>query len=277
MDLIFLKIIILLIAAGIAAYTDYKTGYIYNWLTFSLMFIGLLFLIFESFVYLPLGYIHFLKVIIITLVIYGIGYLFYYYGKLGGGDVKFFIALNLLVPYIHNQPFILYVLVFSSLTSVLIVSIRYMFILFKKVKKDFLKILFSKKIKLILYVVMFLFFSYFVFNSINILSLPKLYALVLLPIFFGMFVVLFEPQIKEHIYLKHKPLKEIELGDVIAIEHLSQTLKDKLNLKKRLVLEQEDIDILKSLKIKTFPVYDNLPRFGPYIFIGIIISFLILI
>jgi archaeal preflagellin peptidase FlaK len=86
--ILIIKIVILLITTGVAAYTDYKTGYIYNWISFPLIIIGFLFLIFESFIFPVFGTYYFLKVLIITGIIYGVGYLFYYFGKLGGGDVK---------------------------------------------------------------------------------------------------------------------------------------------------------------------------------------------
>lgn len=276
-DLIFLKIFILIVFSGIAAWTDYKTGYIYNWITFPLIVIGFLFLIFESFLYNALGYLYFLKVILITAIIYGVGYLFYYYGKLGGGDVKLFLGINLLLPYVNGQLFILWVLIISSLSSVFIVSIRYMFIIFKKIKrKEFKKIFMERKYKIIIYLLIFFMFSYFLYYAVKIVSVSKIYFLLLLPIFLGLFTVIFEEEIKKYIYLRNKPLKEIEEGDVICFENLSKDIKEKLNMKERQVIEEKDMLVIKYLPVKTLPIYDNLPRFGPYIFLGIILSVIFL-
>jgi Flp pilus assembly protein protease CpaA len=278
MDLILsIKIFILLIAAGIAAYTDYKTGYIYNWITFPLIIIGFLFLVLESFIYPVLGYLYFFKILFFSILVYGVGYLFYYFGKLGGGDVKFFIGLVLLVPYVNDQLFILWVLIISSLSSVLIVSIKYLFILFKKLsKKQILKIVFERRIKIIFYFILFVLFTYFLVSSINILGFPKIYLLLILPIFLGLFSVVFEPEIKKYIYLKRKLLKDLEDGDVLAIDFLSKDVFKKLNMKNRVVLEEKDLLRIRKLKIKSLPIFDNLPRFGPYIFLGVLLSFVFL-
>jgi len=278
MDLILgLKIFILLVASGISAWTDYKTGYIYNWITFPLIIIGFLFLIFESFLYNALGYIYFLKVLFYTAIIYGVGYLFYYYGKLGGGDVKFFLGLNLLLPYVNGQLFILWVLIVSSLSSVLFVSVKYLFIIFKKLKFKKILLIFKKRIlKTIMYLLIFLMFFYFLKISVKILSLSKAYLFLLVPIFLGLLSVIFEPEIKKYIYLRHKPLRKVEEGDVICFESLSKSLTSKLNMGDRQVIEEKDLLIIKNLDVKTLPIYDNLPRFGPYIFIGVVVSFLYL-
>ncbi len=276
-DLLFIKIFILLIASGIGAYTDYKTGYIYNWITFPLIVIGFLFLIFESFIYNALGYLYFLKVIVITAIIYGVGYLFYYYGKLGGGDVKLFLGLNLLLPYVNGQLFILWVLIISSLSSVLIISVKYMFILSKKIKRKEMKVILrERRLKIVAYLLIFVIFTYFLCTAVNTLGFSKEYLFLLLPIFVGLFTVLFEEEIKKYIYLRNKPLKEVEEGDVVSFENLSEEIKKKLNMQERQVIEEKDMLVIKNLTVKTLPIYDNLPRFGPYILIGVIFSFVIL-
>jgi Flp pilus assembly protein protease CpaA len=276
--ILIIKIVILLITTGVAAYTDYKTGYIYNWISFPLIIIGFLFLIFESFIFPVFGTYYFLKVLIITGIIYGIGYLFYYFGKLGGGDVKLFLGINLLIPYLNGQLFILWVLVISSLLSVLIVSINYLFILFKKIGfRKMIQLSRKRFLKIVLYLLMFLFFIYLLTTSITVLGLSKLYLLILLPLFLGMFSVVFEPEIKKHIYLKNKLLRKIEEGDVLCFDSLSEDIQKLLNMKDRQVIEEKDLLVIKNLKVKTLPIYDNLPRFGPYIFLGVLFSFVFLI
>jgi Flp pilus assembly protein protease CpaA len=117
-DILILKIILVLIATGIAAYTDYKTGLIHNWLTYPLMVIGLLILVYESFISpASLGVGYMLTVIFIGIIIYGIGYFMYKYGKLGGGDIKLFLGINLVLPYYLGQVTILWLLIIASLLS----------------------------------------------------------------------------------------------------------------------------------------------------------------
>ena len=272
-DLIFIKIFLVIVACSIAAYTDHKTGYIYNWITFPLIIIGFLFLLFESFIFPVFGYIYFLKVLLYTGIIYGVGYLFYYFGKLGGGDVKLFLGINLSLPYLNGQIFILWLLILSSLSSVLIVSIKYMYILFKKLKfKKILNILKERISKVILYLLMLIFFTYFLYYSITVLEQSIFYLFLIVPIFFGFFSVIFDKEIKNYIYLKNKFINKIEDGDVLCVEKVSKEVREKLNLKGREVLEEKDLETIKKLNLKSLPIYDNLPRFGPYILIGCILS-----
>jgi hypothetical protein len=132
-------------------------------------------------------------------------------------------------------------------------------------------------LKIVLYLLMFLFFIYLLTTSITVLGLSKLYLLILLPLFLGMFSVVFEPEIKKHIYLKNKLLRKIEEGDVLCFDSLSEDIQKLLNMKDRQVIEEKDLLVIKNLKVKTLPIYDNLPRFGPYIFLGVLFSFVFLI
>ncbi|MDD4050016.1 MAG: A24 family peptidase [Candidatus ainarchaeum sp.] len=275
--ILFIKLFIILIATGIGAWTDCKTGYIYNWITFPLIILGLLLLILESFILFNLGWFYFLKVFIIGSLIYGIGYLFYYFGKLGGGDVKLFLGIHLLVPYVNGQLLILWVLILSSLLSVLIVSIKYLFILFKKITfTEFKKIIKTRTSKMIIYLLMFIFFVFLLYSAIYNVGFSKYYFFLLIPIFIGLLTVLFEEEIKKYIYLKRKALRKIEEGDVLAIEFLSKELLNKLNMGNRQVIEEKDLLIIKNLDVKSLPIYDNLPRFGPYILLGFIFAVLYL-
>jgi len=213
-----------------------------------------------------------------TAIIYGVGYLFYYFGKLGGGDIKLFLGINLLLPFVNGQIFILWVLILSSLSSVLIVSTKYIFILFKKLSSKKIKLIFKERVyKILFYFVILLFFIYILNRSIIILGFSKWCLFILLPILTGLFSVIFEPEIKKYIYLREKPLSEVEEGDVVSFESLSSEMIKKLNMKNRQVIEENDLLIIKNLKIKTLPIYDNLPRFGPYILVGLIFSFLFLV
>jgi Flp pilus assembly protein protease CpaA len=268
-DLLIIRIIILLLAIAFAAYTDYKSGYIYNWLNYSLAIIGLIFNIFTY------SFISNLNIIFGCVAIFVVGYIIYYFGKIGGGDIKLFIAINLMLPYYYNQPFVLFVLLFSCLFSVVIVSLIYTFKLFSKIRftTKFLKQKISSIIKSIL---IFVFFCLFMHYSIKLGSLPIYFYYSLIPIFLGLFIMIFQDEIKKYIYLQKLPLEKIEDGDVIATEHISKTLLEKLKLGKRQVIEEEDLKRFKKLKIKSLPIYYNLPKFGPYILLGTIFTLIFL-
>lgn len=271
--LLIIKIIIILVATAIAAYTDHKTSYIYNWLTFPLIVIGLILTALESFVLTnPLGYIYFLKVILIAIIIYLLGYIFYYFGKLGGGDIKIFIGIHLVLPYYASQLTILWLLIFSSLLAVMFVSLKYLIKLYTILKwKAWKKILLKKKFQIFKVIILFVAFVFVIGYSIKTLQLPKLYFLLLVPIILGLKTMIFEEEIRKHIYLKRKEIKDLEDGDVLAIDFIPKAMLLKLNLGKREVLEEKDIIKIKKLNLKTLPIYDNLPRFGPFILLGMIV------
>ncbi|MDD3178386.1 MAG: A24 family peptidase [Candidatus ainarchaeum sp.] len=279
MDLLILKIIVIVIACFIASYTDFKKGYIYNWLSFPLICLGLIFLVLDCFIINLLGYIYFLKVIGIGVLIYLIGYLLYYFGKLGGGDIKLFIGLHLVLPYLNNQLTILWVILFSSLLSVFIISIVYSFKLIKvfRIKKiKFLDLLKSKINYIIKSVFFFLIFLFMLIYSFSTLYFNYLYFLILIPILFGLFIVIFEKEVKEYIYLEYKLVNDLEDGDVLAVEYLKDLSLEDLKLKNRTVIEEKDIlRFKKSKKIKKLPIYYNLPKFGPFIFLGLIVFLLV--
>jgi len=263
-DTIFIiRIIMLLLACGLAAYHDNKTGYIYDWITLPLIALGLIINIFTFY------WLDVLSILLIALVIYIFGYIAYYYGKIGGGDIKLFIGIHMILPYLGGQLFILWTIIASSLLSVLFVSISYIIKLYDKIKIT--KKLFEKKKKKILFsLFFFLFFLFLCFYAVSKEGLPSLVYLTIPPMFFGCIVLILEDEIKEHIYLRRKPISKLEEGDVLAIEFCNKELLKETGIEKRAVLEKDDIELLKKLKYKSIPIYDYLPRFGIYILLGVI-------
>lgn len=264
-NILYLRITVLLIACGIAAYTDHKTGYINDWVSYPLIAIGLLINIFT------LGFYTILSILATTALIYLIGLIFYKLGKIGGGDIKLFMGINLILPTFKTEPFFLWTLIFACMLSVLFVSVKYLFklILLKKIT---LKKISTKKFLILKSFFLFIFYFVFLYFAIEIRGLSSWIYLSLLPIFFGLIIMVFEKEIKQYIYLRKKPINKLEEGDVLAKEFVSKDLNNKLSLDKITVLEEKDLLFIKKkskiYNIKTLPIYDNLPRFGPYILLG---------
>lgn len=258
-----IRIILLLVAVALAAYTDYKTGYIYDWISLPLIAIGLIINIFTY----PFKTL--IPIILIAVGIYLFGYFAYYFGKIGGGDIKLFIGIHLILPYLNNQLFIFWVIIVSSLLSVMFVSISYAIKLNKKIKIN-KKLLKKKKSKIFKSMILFLVFLVFVIFATSTGDMPTIVYITIPPMFFGCIIIIFEDEIKRHIYLKQKPISKLEEGDVFASEFAKKELITKLKLGKRTVLEKEDIARAKSLKLKALPIFDNLPRFGIYILFGVL-------
>jgi Flp pilus assembly protein protease CpaA len=251
------------VAVALAAYTDYKTGYIYDWISLPLIAIGLIINIFTY----PFKTL--IPIILIAVGIYLFGYFAYYFGKIGGGDIKLFIGIHLILPYLNNQLFIFWVIIVSSLLSVMFVSISYAIKLNKKIKIN-KRLLKKKKSKIFKSMILFLVFLVFVIFATSTGDMPTIVYITIPPMFFGSIIIIFEDEIKRHIYLKQKPISKLEEGDVFASEFAKKELITKLKLGKRTVLEKEDISRAKSLKLKALPIFDNLPRFGIYILFGVL-------
>lgn len=258
-----IRILVLLLACALAAYFDYKTGYIYDWISYPLIAIGLIINIFTY------SFKSLIPIVLIAVGIYLFGYFAYYFGKIGGGDIKLFIGIHMILPYLSGQLFILWVIIAASLLSVLFVSIFYCFKLSKKIKIT--KKLLQKKRKMIFTsAFLFLLFLAFVIFATTISDFPKIVYIAIPPMFFGSAVMIFEEEIKKYIYLRQKPIAKLDEGDVFASEFATKELIAKLGLGKRTVLEKEDIKRAKLLKLKALPIFDNLPRFGIYILLGVI-------
>jgi Flp pilus assembly protein protease CpaA len=258
-----IRIILLLLAVALAAYFDYKTGYIYDWISYPLIAIGLILNIFTY------SWKSLIPIVLISAGIYLFGYFAYYFGKIGGGDIKLFIGIHMILPYLNNQLLIFWVIILSSLLSVMFVSISYAFKLNKKIKinKVLLK---KKKSKIFKSAILFFVFLAFVIFATSTGDMPKIIYITIPPMFFGSIIIIFEDEVKKYIYLKQKPVAKLEEGDVFASEFATKELITKLKLGKRTVLEKEDIKRAKLLRLKALPIFDNLPRFGVYILLGVL-------
>lgn len=96
-DIPLITVIIAIAACIYASYTDLKRGIIPNKLTFPLIAIGI---VLNGIYALMIGEFLFILVcVVVTGVIFGLGYLFWKMGAWAGGDVKLFTALAALIPF----------------------------------------------------------------------------------------------------------------------------------------------------------------------------------
>jgi len=255
-----IKIAIVILASIIAAYTDYRTGYIYDWLNYPFIVLGAILAFFSPNVIWAFGQ---------AAIVFGIGYLFYRFGKLGGGDIKFFTGLVLYFPFFNNTPFILVVLILASLFAILFYGVYYLILFLRKrdklVNRNLLVSLFFS----IIFAVLFLIFSYW-----------YLAVILFLLSFFCFFFILSKDLLMERIYRKEILASKLLDDDLIDMKFLSTKYKE---LKKISVLETFPLDKKSFNKIKGIIknnekvfVYRNLPIFGPFISLGIIAGFVIL-
>jgi len=96
-DIPLITVIIALAACIYASYSDLKKGIIPNKLTFPLIAIGIV--LNGIYAFMIGEFLFILVCVVVTGVIFGLGYLFWKMGAWAGGDVKLFTALAALIPF----------------------------------------------------------------------------------------------------------------------------------------------------------------------------------
>ncbi|MFH1470596.1 MAG: prepilin peptidase [Candidatus Micrarchaeota archaeon] len=286
---------IALVGCGIASYYDvFNNRNVPNWLTYGMVALGVCLGFFDlagttilSAAGPALLSTQFLGV---ALTVFGpavflflVGYYLYMNGQIGGADVLVFIAIALLVP---QQPFspandqstpffsIPYVVTIFALSGILFSA--YLFLtmvprvvrglLQKKVKIDKKKTLMSAFV-IVLY-------GFFLSNMYMMRVIPVPFILIIaLVLVSAFFVYTFRDFILEEYVIRTVPLDKIDEEDVLAIEKLDPELVKKHNLKK--VLTLKELEKLKDLPIKEFPIYKNMNCFMPHVLGALLISMVV--
>ncbi len=246
-----------LIASALGAYTDAKTGYIYDWVTLPLIAIGIALNVVEQ---------NFFG-ILIGAAIFAAGYAFYFTGKFGGGDVKLFAGIAMAIPFQSGTLFIFPVVLFAALGAVVFYGTLYTLkyarkgIKWKDNEKGVRRALLMGALMAIYFLVLlqagFVSFSYTAFFAV-----PLLFALTFLAL---------ENGIRKEFFLKRISVKELEEDEIIAFDFMSESEKEKFQ-KIKGIIGTKEILWLGEKGFREIPVYRNLPRFGPFIFLGVLIA-----
>lgn len=259
-EILLLREMIAIIGTTIAAYTDFKTGLIFDEITYPMILFGIIFNILEFD----------LNVFIISAIVFTAGYILYFTGKIGGGDVKLFAGLALLVPFVNGTVFILSVLAVSGFASVLFLSVYY---LAKYAKKGIKLSENTQSIKKgVLFFFVLLVYFYFGLSSGLFSVTFTLFAGV--PALFALVFVSLEQGIKKNFFLKKVLLKDLEEDDLIAAEFLDKKTREKVSVGFKGIIDKALEKKLAALKITEVPVYRNLPKFAPFVLAGVIVSIL---
>ncbi|MBI4044619.1 MAG: prepilin peptidase [Candidatus Diapherotrites archaeon] len=259
LDLFALRIGIVIIGSVLAAYTDYKKGLIYDSITLPMIGAGTLFnLLEQEFTGIWAG-----------ALVFAAGYLLYATGKIGGGDVKLFSAIALLLPFYKENVFILNVLLFSGLAGLTFVSVNYPLKYLRTTPiRNALEENKAGLAKSAMFAIAIAAY-FFVLSSSGFVSTT--YLLVFgAPMVFGLLFLAFEKGIREKIFLKKIQASELEEDEIIAREFLDKKTIEKLGLGLKGVIDGKARRKILELGLKEIPVYRNLPKFGPFILLGVI-------
>ncbi len=256
LDLLILRQAILLAGCSAAAYTDAKTGLIFDWITYPMMALGIVMNLLEwNLAGLALG-----------AGVFALGYAIYYMGKIGGGDVKLFAGIGFLMPFYQGQVFLMQSLFASSILAVAFYAAYYLSKYFRKgvgVKENKAGIKKASLLALAIGAYLAVSAFYAVISQATALFLA-------IPLGLAVLFIAFEKGIRREFFLKQVELEKLEEDEVIASEFLSQGLKEKLGLKLKGVFGEKEVAKLKTLGVKKVPVFRGMPPFAPFVLLGCI-------
>ena len=247
--------LVLLLGGTTSAITDAKTGYIYDWITIPMIIFGIILSLLQMQ----------LTNLITGAIVFGLLYITYKFGKIGGGDVKLFAAIALLNPY-NDYYFLITTLFFAAMGAMMFYSIYY----FIKYLRKGINVSENKKgiEKAIIFgVIIIAYFGILLFK--NFISLPVAQMLAT-PILLGLLFVAFQEGIQRNFFEKKILVKKLEEDEVIAEGRNSSKILELLKGKQ--LLGENEIKLLKKNKITSVYVLRELPPFGPFILLGIILA-----
>ncbi|MEW6328736.1 MAG: A24 family peptidase [Candidatus Micrarchaeota archaeon] len=269
------RVLAALVGVGYAAYLDYTNNRnIPDWLTYSLVAAGVL----ANLATLNVGVIF--GALAVAFVIALIGYPLYRAGELGGADILIFIAIALLLPTQPKpllapaqamQPIYPFVLPLFLVSGVIFTF--YMFLLYAP--RVFASIALGEmvginKLRAASALVIILAYSAILWIVNSILPFaPLLLALVFFVVLASAFFAVFKEHIARAYLVEWVPFKKIDEEDVLALEMMSKRTVARYKLHK--LLSAPELQKLKKLKLKKYPIYKNLPALLPHVFVALLL------
>lgn len=281
MNTIMINLAIAIVGTGAAAYWDHKTGVVPDKLSHIMIILAA--------VLVPLTFPgKILTTYALGVIVFGIGFLLYSFGQIGGGDVKLFTAISLLIPFypeiltrilpffgiepvIPVYPFVASVFVFAGIIGPMFISSLKFHLKIRKKKKKIKS--FQSKLKkgLILSSLVIPLAVIWGFFSLGflVLFIPMAITLSLIP---------FKEDIVRIFYSEEKNIQELDDDDVLALEDIEEKKKDELGLWRKTFTPPEIRKIKKKAEEKgyeTIKVCEGMTRFVPYLFISLIANLLV--
>ncbi len=225
--------------------------------------------------------------IALSLIIGGVGYVFYKIGQLGAADVIEFVALSLIMPLQQfpllvtsasqfNIPFIVSLVINTGIIALVIVPIYYIPKAKAKLKRPLLS--FVKSNNIIIATILAIVYTAFILFTILVIGLNYIgISVLVLMMVSSFFVMLFSVPIT-YSMVEYVGIKEFDEGDIIAVNLMSEksteAIKKKIKGFDRL-LTANIIKKMRKLKTKEkFPVYKEALPFAFPIFLALIITLL---
>jgi len=259
---------IALAGTGITAWQDYRTGYLSDKITISMILAGVVLTPFIS----PNP----MQAYLVALAVFLTGFAGYAFGQIGGGDVLLFTGLALLVqkPLLTSfqapYPPILSIFLLAGILGTMI---------FTPAKTHYRLAVNRKKVKsyyrklgtgLLLALSTLPFFILYQSITSKIWLLFPAFAL-------GFSVIPFKKDMIELFYVSMKPVSRIDEEEVLALEFIDPKIRKQLGIKRRTLIGKE-LERMKQLAkkhgVRKLPVCENLPVFVPAIFASLVLFLL---
>ena len=216
-ELLILRQALILAGCGAAAYTDAKTGLIFDKITYPMIAAGIILNLVEmNWLFLGIG-----------AAVFAGGYVIYYAGKIGGGDVKLYTGIAFLLPVLQGYSFLLNALFAACLLAVTFYSAYYTTkyvrqgIHWEENRPGIRKaLLFGIPIAVWLSALVVM--QTVAWQTLALLAAPLLLAVLFLA---------FERGIRKSFFLRQVKLQNLEEDEVIATEFLDEKIKKQLHLK----------------------------------------------
>ncbi|MBN3037520.1 MAG: prepilin peptidase [Candidatus Diapherotrites archaeon] len=261
-----------LVGSAVAAFEDFRTGFISDELNYAMISVGVV----SLFVLHPFS--EALVFAGVAVAVFVAGTLFYLFGQLGGGDVKWFTALALLLPVAPEAglfggvaapyPFVVSVFFVAAVLSLFFVSGAYALRLLRD--RNEVSGFRGKLARATLYCAA-LVPLFYVWSLINVRVL-----VLSPPMLLGAFVLAFKEDILRNYVVGRKAVSALNDDDVLAVELWDEKTKRALGVSLRKTFLSVELNELKSRArkagIKTVLVSEYLPVFGPFIFVSLVLN-----
>ncbi len=207
-----------------------------------------------------------------------LGFLLYRMGQIGGADVLLFVAIGLLIPEapegvlasgrgILEMPFIISLFLVSGMLFAAFTITRYAYPALEAVRKGRIRLAREEKVQAVV-ICLLVVWLFWLFQAGGV---PGSYVLLLLFVVLTLlFFTLFKKYIAEEFFITWVGVKEIDEEDVLAVDEMNEEHVKKYGLVR--LLTKKEIERLKKLPMKKYPVYKNLPAFTPYILMALALS-----
>lgn len=260
MEFLALREAAVLAGSALGAYTDAKGGIIPDKITYPMVALGVLLAIYELD----------LLAFVFAGVVFAAGYALYYAGKIGGGDVKLLSGIALLMPLFHGSVFVLSVIFVAAVLSVLWLAAYYVTgyarrgINLRENREGIIK---AGILGVFVCAYFWLILGY------GLAPISYVFALGV-PIVAALAFLAFERGIRREFFLEKVSLENLEEDDIIALDFMDRKTSAKVGFGLKGVIGEKEKKKLAQLKLGEVPVYRNLPRFAPFVFLGVLVVLL---